>query len=69
MSVYDFISLCTETGFTLNIYDLNSNEVVWSGSGADGRWCDFADYEVLSFDVPEKPWEITVNIEVEDCEE
>lgn len=65
MTVYDFIALCTEDSIVhIEIYDLNSGDVVFSGDGADAKFCDYAEHEVLSFDAPEKPWSITVNIEV-----
>lgn len=65
MTIYDFVNLCTEDSLELTIFDLNACEVVWKGEAADARWCEYADSEVLSFDAPDKPWSLTVNIEAE----
>ena len=61
MSVYDFIELCVDDCFTLNIYDSEREEVVWSGKAY--TLPEVYGYEELSsFDVPERKFELTVNI-------
>lgn len=61
MTVDDFIDLCTENFFTLNIYDNKLGKVVWTGEAVE---CPEAyGYEqVGSFDMPEKKWEMTINL-------
>lgn len=63
IDVCDFINLCTEDGIEVEIYSLSREEVVFKGDGKDARFCDYAYEEVLSFDAPEKPWAICINIE------
>lgn len=65
MSVYDFLNLCIDSSFlTVDIYDIDMGEVVYSGS-ADDIPDDYLYTDVSSWDVPTKPDKMTINVSME----
>ena len=63
MTVYDFIYLCTEDDMIeVEIWSNDEERVVFTGTGRDAKDSEYADYEVQSFDMPTKPYSITINI-------
>ena len=64
MTVAEIIEQFTDDGFTLIIYDLASETELYRGYASDVYTEDVAELEVMSIDPPEKSWEITLNVEV-----
>lgn len=64
MTVAEIIEQFTDDGFTLIIYDLASETELYRGYASDVYTEDVAELEVMSIDPPEKAWEITLNVEV-----
>ena len=74
MTVYDFCNLCTDDAHEVAIYDFTKEREVLRGSMRDAMFCDYADDEVLSFDLD--PWGgkdtgvyLVLNIETEESED
>lgn len=65
MTVQEFVGLCVEDSLLeVTLYDMTTGENVWSGHGDDVANCEYANYEVMSFDLPEEA-AITLNIETD----
>lgn len=63
MSVYDFMSYCIdESMMTVEVWSGSKQKVVWKGNG-DEIPDEYLYAELWSFDVPDKAYNITVNIE------
>ena len=50
-TVYDFCNLATDDSQDVCIYDLSTMEEVFKGTMYEAMLSDYADYEVLSFDL------------------
>ena len=70
MDVYDFLSLACDDSYHVEIYDLSSDlPLAFEGEARDAMLSDFAEYEVLSFDLyldGENRPTICLNIETEE---
>ena len=64
MTVSEIIEQFTDDGFTLIVYDLASETELYRGYASDVYTEDVAELKVMSIDPPEKAWEITLNVEV-----
>ena len=51
MDIYDFLGLLIDDDSLVAIYDLTTGEEVFCGEANDAKFCDYGDYEVLSFDL------------------
>ena len=62
MIVLDFCELCIDnTQLKVNLYDNGKDKVVWTGR-ADDIPEEFAFREVECYDLPEKAYELTLNM-------
>lgn len=66
MTIYDFCNLCTSDLHDICIYDMTTEKEVFNGTISDAMYSDYADYEVLSFDLEYSKKEyLCLNIETE----
>ena len=68
ITVDDFMYLCTDDSITVTIFSCSAEENVYSGSINDMP-DEYRYAEVLSWDAPDRTWEITLNIEDEQDDE
>lgn len=72
MTVYDFCYLCTDDSEEILIWDICSEQQVFSGSMREAMYSKYADAEVCSFDILHNAdmsiASIELNIEWEDDE-
>lgn len=74
MTVYDLLYLCTDDGTTIAIWDLLGEKRVFTGSIRDAMYSEYADYEVMSYDLMhimdrfDDPM-MEINIEIEEDED
>ena len=63
MSVYDFMDYCLDKSITtVEVWSFSKQKVVWSGNGEEIP-DEYLCAELYSFDVSDKAWSISVNIE------
>jgi hypothetical protein len=63
MDVYDFCILACDS-YPIAVYDMTKNEEVFNGEINDLMYSDYANYEVMSFDLDNG--KIILNIETEE---
>ena len=64
IDVYDLVNLCIDDSIILNIYDNESERVVWSGPASDLP-DEYGNMMVDSFDPPEEKYALTVSVSIE----
>jgi len=72
MDINEFVSLLTDDGVTIAVYDFTVGDEIFCGDARDAEYEDFSDCEILSIDIcPPDSRGVTVvlNIETESEDE
>lgn len=72
MDIYEFVSLLTDDGAEIAVYDLSAGEEIFCGEARDAQFEDFSDCEIMSIDIipaDSRGVSVILNIETEEEED